>query len=63
MEVWLLIAMLYGPQGHVDGVRILNQFRNAAQCTEEAQRAVEMAKNDKFPIGFACVPYKKPAEA
>lgn len=62
MEIWLLIALLYGPQG-VEGVKIVGQFQNNPECVEEAQRAVETAKQVEGQFGFSCVRWEKPPEA
>ena len=63
MIAWLLIGMLYGPQGNVVGVKIIGTFQHQQECVEEAQRAVEAAKQAHGKFGFSCAPWEKPVEA
>ncbi len=57
VEVWLLIGMLYGGDGKIEGVRVLHEFANPQQCIERAKEYAGKATAEQKPLSFSCVPY------
>jgi hypothetical protein len=63
VKAFLLIAILLGPQGSPQGVKVLGTYQKPQECEQDANRAVEAAKQAQANLSFSCVIWQKGTEA